>query len=173
MELQVLQSKIHEIRGLKVMLDFDLASMYEVETRVLNQIVKRNLIRFPDDFRFQLDKSEFDNLISQSVISSWGGSRKLPFVFTEQGVAMLSGLLNSDKAININIAIMRAFVEIRKVLTEQSFLSIEIMKMKQELEERLGEHDVQLLEIYSVMEDLLVDKVKHKKWEDRNRIGFE
>ena len=88
-ELQLIQSKIYEIRGQKVMLDFDLAEMYEVETRVLNQAVKRNIRRFPDDFMFQLTVSEWDNLKSQFVISRWGGTRKLPFAFTESGLAML------------------------------------------------------------------------------------
>ena len=99
MELTVLQTKIHEIRGSKVMFDFDLAILYEVETRTLNQAVKRKIMRFPIDFMFQLDEIEFENLKSQIVTSSWGGSRKLPYAFTEQGIAMLSGLLNSEKAI--------------------------------------------------------------------------
>ena len=95
------------------MLDFDLARLYQVEAKVLNQAVKRNLKRFPPDFLFQLDTKEFTNLKSQFVTSSWGGTRKLPFAFTEQGVAMLSGLLHSDIAIAANIAIMRAFVQVR------------------------------------------------------------
>jgi len=89
MELQIIQNKIYEIRGQRVMLDFDLAELYEVETRALNQAVKRNIRRFPSDFMFQLTNKEFDNLMSQSVISSWGGTRKLPFAFTEHGVAIL------------------------------------------------------------------------------------
>lgn len=129
MELKVLQNKIYELRGTKVMLDFDLAILYEVETRTLNQTVKRNGKRFPTDFMFQLDKIEFENLKSQIVTSSWGGSRKLPNAFTEQGIAMLSGLLNSDKAIKINIAIMRAFVEIRKMLYYQSGFSTQINEL--------------------------------------------
>lgn len=90
MDLQVIQNKIYEIRGQRVMLDFDLAGLYHVETRTLNQVVKRNLRRFPADFMFQLSKSEFDNLMSQNVISSWGGTRKLPFTFTEHGVTRLA-----------------------------------------------------------------------------------
>lgn len=108
-ELQLIQSKIYEIRGQKVMLDFDLAELYQVETRVLNQSVKRNLKRFPSDFMFQLTADEWEILKSQFVISSWGGTRKLPYAFTEQGLAMLSGVLNSDIAIQVNINIMRAF----------------------------------------------------------------
>lgn len=96
MEIAVIQSKIYEIRGVKVMLDKDLASLYQVEVRVLNQAVKRNIKRFLSDFMFQLTKEEWENLKSQFVISSWGGIRKLPYAFTEQGLAMLSGILNSD-----------------------------------------------------------------------------
>lgn len=98
------------------MLGFDLAALYQVETKVLNQGVKRNLKRFPVDFMFQLTKNEWENLKSQSVTSSWGGSRKLPYVFAEQGLAMLSGILNSDIAISVNIQIMRAFVQMRNFM---------------------------------------------------------
>ena len=116
MELQIIQSKIYEIRGQKVMLDRDLAELYQVETRVLNQAVKRNIKRFPSDFMFQVTEDEFEILKSQFVISSWGGVRKLPFAFTEQGLAMLSGILNSDVAIEVNISIMRAFVAVRRLM---------------------------------------------------------
>lgn len=94
---ELISSKIYFIRGIKVMLDRDLAELYEVETRTLNQAVRRNIKRFPDDFMFQLNKAEFENLKSQIVTSSWGGIRKMPLAFTEQGVAMLSGILNSDR----------------------------------------------------------------------------
>lgn len=119
-EMTVIQSKIHEIRGQRVMLDFDLAAMYEVETRVLNQAVKRNIERFPDDFMFQLTKGEFEILKSQIVISKIttekrGGTQKMPFAFTEQGVAMLSSVLRSPLAIQVNIGIVRAFVEFRRM----------------------------------------------------------
>lgn len=116
-DIEVIQSKIYEIRGTKVMLDKDLAELYQVTTGRLNEAVKRNIRRFPLDFMFQITKEEFEelksNLISQNAISSWGGTRKLPYAFTEQGLAMLSGVLNSDIAIKINISIMRAFVAIR------------------------------------------------------------
>jgi hypothetical protein len=111
-ELQNIQSKIYEVRGVKVMLDKDLAELYQVTTGNLNKAVKRNIKRFPSDFMFQLNKEEFEklrnDLIFQNGTSSWGGTRKLPYAFTEQGLAMLSGLLNSDIAINVNISIMRA-----------------------------------------------------------------
>jgi len=102
MELEIIKSKIYEIRGLKVILDKDLAEMYQVTTSNLNKAVKRNIGRFPDDFMFQLNNAEF-NLIFQNGISNWGGTRKLPYAFTEHGVAMLAGLLNSQKAVEMNI----------------------------------------------------------------------
>jgi len=112
MELVSVQNKIYTIRNQQVMLDFDLAEMYGVETKRLNEQVKRNIQRFPIDFMFQLTNNEFDSLRSQFATSKRGGKRYLPYVFTEQGVAMLSGILNSETAINVNIAIMRAFVAI-------------------------------------------------------------
>lgn len=115
-DLQIIQNKIYEIRGQRVMLDRDLAEMYGVETKVLNQAVKRNLKRFPDDFVFRVNHQEFTNLKSQIVTSSWGGVRKLPYAFTEQGVAMLAGVLNSDAAVRADIVIMRAFVRMRSYL---------------------------------------------------------
>lgn len=116
MEQEIIQNKIYEVRGVRVMLDKDLAELYQVTTGNLNKAVKRNIKRFPPDFMFQLTKEEWDNLIFQNGTSSWGGTRKLPFAFTEQGLAMLSGILNSDIAIYVNIAIMRAFVAIRQGL---------------------------------------------------------
>ncbi|WP_293312186.1 ORF6N domain-containing protein [Pedobacter sp. UBA5917] len=189
--IKSIQNRIYEIRGERVMLDFDLASLYEVETRVLNQAVKRNIKRFPDDFMFQLTSAEFEsikfqidainenvssqivisdqpNLMSQIVTSSWGGTRKLPYAFTEQGVAMLSGVVNSDKAINMNIAIMRAFVDVRKILLKQSTINEQLTEIK----ERIGEHDVQLNELYDAMENLIDEKIAQIKWNDRERIGF-
>jgi hypothetical protein len=110
-------SQIYFIRGRKVMLDSDLARIYSVETMVLNQAVKRNAERFPIDFMFQLSRQELSNLISQTVISSWGGNRKLPFVFTEHGALMLSSVLNSSSAIDASIYVVRAFVKLREVLS--------------------------------------------------------
>ena len=143
-ELQLIQSKIYEIRGQKVMLDFDLAEMYEVETRVLNQAVKRNIRRFPDDFMFQLTVSEWDTLKSQFVISRWGGTRKLPFAFTEGGLAMLSGVLNSDIAIQVNINIMRAFVAIRQLIANPPV-------------DRVGGVEKQMKELKDYIEDVFAD----------------
>lgn len=119
-ELIIIENKIYEIRGQRVMLDFDLAEMYEVETKYLKRIVRRNISRFPEDFMFELSNNEANSLIDslrcQIVTSNKGGNRYAPFAFTEQGVAMLSGLLNSEKAIQVNINIMRAFVRMRQYL---------------------------------------------------------
>ncbi|RZK90575.1 MAG: ORF6N domain-containing protein [Pedobacter sp.] len=179
--IKSIQSRIYELRGERVMLDFDLASLYEVETRVLNQAVKRNIERFPEDFMFQLTATEWEsirsqivtgsgesNLKSQIVTSSWGGTRKLPSAFTEQGVAMLSGVLRSEKAVEMNIAIMRAFVDIRKILLKQSNINEQLKEIK----ERIGEHDVQLNELYDAMDNLLDEKIAQLKWKDREKIGF-
>ena len=110
-------SKVLFIRGLKVMLDRDLAKLYDVETKVLNQAVSRKINRFPDDFMFRLSQDEFDNLKSQIVTSSWGGRRTLPYAFTEQGVAMLSSVLKSDRAVQVNIQIIKTFTRLRQILT--------------------------------------------------------
>ena len=134
----------------------------------MNQAVKRNITRFPHDFMFQLDKSELEILKSQFVTSSWGGSRKMPYAFTEQGVAMLSGLLNSEVAIKVNIAIMRAFVEIRNRLSFKNELSQQLKDLRQELEARLGEQDTQIIEIYDVLDELM-DK---KENDERKKIGY-
>mgnify|MGYP003305004525 CR=1 FL=1 len=145
MELSIIQNKIYEVRGVRVMLDFDLAELYQVETRVLNQAVKRNIKRFPPDFMFQLTKEEYSNMKSQFVTSSWGGTRKLPHAFTEQGLAMLSGLLNSEIAINVNIVIMRAFVILRNHLYSTKHISAELeaVKSKLELLERNDEENLE------------------------------
>lgn len=182
--IRSIQNRIYEIRGERVMLDRDLADLYETETKSLNLAVKRNLKRFPGDFMFQLTQEEYeglrfqietlksdDHLRLQNVTSKKGRgqhSKYLPYAFTEQGVAMLSGVLHSDKAINMNIAIMRAFVEIRRIVFKQNDLKNQL----QEIKERLGEHDVQLNHIYDAMENLLDEKAAQRKWEDRERIGF-
>src|SRR3989338_10461505 len=128
-----IQNKIYFIRGVQVMLDRDLAELYEVLTRNLNKAVKRNIKRFPKDFMFQLSKKEFENLKFQIGTSSWGGIRKLPYVFTEHGVATLSGILNSLKAIEVNIQIVRAFVSMRKFIysNAQIFHRLDSVEQKQ------------------------------------------
>ena len=146
----VIQQRIHIIRNMQVMLDFDLAELYQIETRVLNQAVKRNIKRFPSDFMFQLTKEEWDNLKSQFVTSSWGGTRKLPFAFTEQGVAMLSSVLSSDTAIEVNIAIMRTFVAVRQLVSASALATSPAERI-----EKL-EQDVQALKEY--MEEVFTDQ---------------
>ena len=127
---EVIVNQIYLIRGHKVLLDKDLANLYQVTTGNLNKAVQRNLKRFPSDFMFQLNEEEFKNLIFQNGTSSWGGTRKLPFAFTEQGVAMLSGILNSDRAINVNIQIMRVFTRIRQVLIDNTELRLAIEEIR-------------------------------------------
>ena len=170
MEDAIIQNRIYEIRGIKVMFDFDLAELYEVGTKVLNQAVKRNISRFPEDFMFRLNTQEWNNNWSQIVTSSQKhrSGYALPYAFTEQGVAMLSGILNSDRAINMNIAIMRTFVEIRRILIQQNDMREQLKLIK----EKLGDHDVQLSQIYDAMENLLDEKAAQRKWEERERIGF-
>lgn len=159
MELAIIQSKIYEVRGTKVMLDKDLAELYQVTTGNLNKAVKRNIKRFPPDFMFQLTKEEFDelnqNLIFQNGTSNWGGTRKLPYAFTEQGLAMLSGVLNSDLAIEVNIGIMRAFVAIRQGLPQVSN-----SKELEELKARMKELEEVSEETMSAINDLSEDTRK-------------
>jgi hypothetical protein len=130
--VELIEKRILLLRGHKVMLDADLAELYRVPTKVLVQAVKRNLDRFPDDFMFQLSQTEFHNLKSQFVTSSWGGTRKLPRAFTEQGIAMLSSVLRSTRAVQVNIAIMRAFVRLRELMATHKDLvrKLETMEKK-------------------------------------------
>lgn len=150
---EVIERRIFLIRGFKVMLSPHLASLYDVEPRALNQAVKRNLDRFPADFMFQLNAREFDNLKSQFVISSWGGSRRArPYAFTEQGVAMLSTVLKSRRAVQVNIEIMRAFVRLREVMATNRELSQKLV----ELERKFGAHDEQIQSIFEAIRQLMV-----------------
>ena len=127
---ETIANKIYFIRNQKVMLDRDLAILYGIETKVLNRAVKRNMSRFPEDFMFQLTEIEFQNLKSQIVTSSWGGTRKLPYAFTEHGVLMLSSVLKSDKAIQVNIQIMRIFTKVRQMLLYTTELKIDILQIQ-------------------------------------------
>lgn len=136
--LERINNKIYHLRGLNVMLDFDLADLYQVETRALNQAVKRNIDRFPDDFMFQLSSEEFEILRSQIVTSSWGGNRYLPYAFTEQGIAMLSSVLRSKKAVDVNIAIMRTFVKLREMMLSQADLQRKIESMEKKYDENFS-----------------------------------
>lgn len=151
-----IESLIHVIRGQQVMLDSDLARLYGVETRVLNQAVKRNIERFPEDFMFQLTEKDSQNLKSQNVISSWGGNRKPPYAFTENGVAMLSSVLRSKTAIEVNIRIMRAFTAMRSFLMSNAhmFKRLETIEHNYLIVNRhLSEHDKKFEEVLSRLDE--------------------
>jgi hypothetical protein len=159
-----IENMIYLIRGHRVMLDADLARLYGVATFNLNKAVKRNRDRFPEDFMFQLDKGEAKNLIFQIGISSWGGRRYAPYAFTEQGVAMLSSVLNSERAIQVNIAIMRTFVRLKSMLSTHKELALKL----EELERKLKKHDDDILVIFEAIRQLMTPPpVKPKP-----RIGF-
>ncbi|MEO6639227.1 MAG: ORF6N domain-containing protein [Ginsengibacter sp.] len=158
--------KIYLIRGLKVMLDKDLAEMYGVPTFRLNEAVKRNISRFPEDFMFQLTETEFKSLISQFAISNnkgRGGTRKLPYVFTEQGVAMLSSVLNSETAIQVNIQIIRLFTKMKQLILDNKDLWMKIEK----IEQHLVKHDEEIKTVFAYLKKLLIQEQK-----PRNPIGF-
>jgi hypothetical protein len=148
------------VRGNKAMLDSDLAALYEVETKVLNQAVKRNIERFPDDFMFQLTKEEYKLLKSQNVTSSWGGRRTLPYAFTEQGIAMLSSVLKSKRAVEVNISIMRAFVKMRKMITETDDLREMILSLE-------SKYDAQFQAVFTALQKIIRDEPPNNR-----SIGF-
>lgn len=192
MQLLAIQHRIYEVKGEKVMLDFDLAQLYEVETRVFNQAVKRNLESFPKDFLFRLTAKEWkiisasqpvkidavahpssqkSSLTSQFVMSKKpgrGGRRTLPYAFTEHGVTMLASVLKSPKAREMNINIVRAFIALKKAIIQND----QLVKFVEELKGRLDNHDAQLSGIYDAIENLLDEKALLKSWEERDRIGF-
>lgn len=156
------------IRGEKVMLDADLATLYEVETRVLTQAVKRNLGRFPADFMFQLSKEEFDHLRSQTVTSNWGGRRYPPYAFTEQGVAMLSSVLRSERAVQVNVEIMRAFVRLRQMMESNKELARKLDALEQK-------YDQQFKIVFDAIRQLMTPPDPKQKrpigfiWDDENK----
>ncbi|MFT3746902.1 MAG: ORF6N domain-containing protein [Agriterribacter sp.] len=194
MQLLVIQNKIYEISGQKVMLDFDLAVLYNVETKVFNQAVKRNIESFPAGFMFQLTRSEYSALRSQIVTldeqraddqelkssqfvmmkkpGRGNYSKYLPYAFTEHGVTMLASVLKSEVARKMNIAIVRAFIAMRKMAIQYA----EVIKAINDLKERMDGHDAQLNQIYDALETMLDKKVEEenieKQWKDRERIGF-
>jgi hypothetical protein len=152
--------KIYWLRGVKVMLDRDLAVLYEVETRILKRNVRRHIKRFPDDFMFELSYQEFTGLRSQFGISNRGGTRYMPMAFTEQGVAMLSGILNSDRAIEVNIQIMRAFVQLRHLIADNA-------ELKRALDELRNQTEEQFQVVFTVLDELVSHDDKEKR-----KIGF-
>ena len=185
-DLMIVQNLIYEIRGQKVMLDFDLAKLYQVETKVLNQAVRRNIKRFPEDFMFQLDNKEFANLKSQIVTSSWGGRRTPPLAFTEEGIAMLSSVLHSDVAIAANISILRAFVKVREYLLMVSTVSAEVKELRAKVDLLAMQQEENLGAVNDLSEDVRKDidnlylaigelssRIEEKKREPQRRIGFQ
>lgn len=166
---EIILSKIYYIREQKVMLDQDLAELYEVETRRLNEQVKRNFDRFPQDFMFHLTKEEFENLKSQIAISRWGGRRKLPFAFTEHGVLMLSSILNSKRAIRVNIQIMRVYVKIRQYLLSNG----EVYSKLDKLDDRITEHDENIAIIFEYLKQLEQNKENEEKQKPGKRLAIE
>lgn len=194
MQTQFIQQKIFEIRGQKVMLDFDLAALYEVETRVFNQSIKRNIDNFPEDFMFRLTKNEWSHLTSQFVsldqqrvnnqqnpssqfvmMENFPKNRTgkyLPYAFTEHGVTMLASVLKSQVARKMNIAIVRAFIALRKFAIQYK----DILEQLDGLREKINGHDVQLNQIYEALENMLDKKVEEENkleaWKNRKRIGF-
>lgn len=185
---QVIQQKIFEVRGQKVMFDFDLAELYEVETKVFNQAIKRNIDSFPEDFMFRLTAEEWDYMRSQTVTSNiqdidnqdvnWSqivtssrkhrGSTYLPYAFTEHGVTMLASVLKSQKARKMNIAIVRAFIALKQFALNYSELAGQLNELKL----KLGDHDTQLNQIYTAIETLMEKKKEDNDWKSRARIGF-
>jgi uncharacterized membrane-anchored protein YjiN (DUF445 family) len=162
---EIIEQKIYLIRGHKVMLSNHLAGLYQVEAKRLIQAVKRNIGRFPEDFMFQLTNDELQNLKSQIVTSSWGGLRRgTPYAFTEQGVAMLSSVLRSKRAIQVNIAIMRAFVKLREILSSHK----ELAQKLDELEQKIERHDEAITAIFDAIRQLMAPPAP----QPRRKIGF-
>ena len=160
---EFIERRIHLIRGQKVILDGDLAELYQVETKNLNKAIKRNIERFPHDFMFQLTKKETENLRFQIGTSSWGGHRYLPYVFTELGVAMLSSVLNSNKAIQMNILIMRAFIKLRRLISNNKDLANKVDKLElEQIRQGIG-----LAELYSY-----VKRFMDKPTPPKHKFGF-
>ncbi|MHB8206403.1 ORF6N domain-containing protein [Mucilaginibacter sp.] len=164
---EIIMNKIYYIRGQKIMLASDLAELYNIETRVLNQSVNRNLKRFPPDFMFQLSENEYSSLTSQFVMSKKGrgGRRVLPFVFTEHGVLMLSSILNSDRAIEVNIQVMRIFTKIRQMLFDNTELRLEIEKIKF----KINNQDKNMEIVFRYLDELIDNK---EEPQERKRIGY-
>lgn len=162
---EIITNKIYLIREQKVMLDRDLAELYGVENKQLKRQVRRNIQRFPKDFMFELTKEEFENLRSQFGTSRWGGTRYLPIVFTEQGVAMLSSVLNSERAIAVNIKIIRVFTKMRELLTDNLSVKLEI----EEIKKKLSNHNKNIELVFNYLDELIEKKDKQKP---RTKIGY-
>jgi len=162
---EIISGKIYLIRGQKVMLDNDLAELYTVETKQLKRQVRRNMERFPEDFMFELTQQEFEILRSQFGTSNWGGTRYMPMAFTEQGVAMLSSVLNSPTAIRVSIQIIRVFTKIREILTDSLSVKLEI----EEIKKKLTNHGKNIELVFNYLDEL-IDKKENT--EPRKKIGY-
>ena len=165
---EIVMAKIYVIRGIRVMLDKDLAELYQVETKQLKRAVRRNSGRFPDDFMFELSLKEFDNLRYQFGTSGWESVRYAPLAFSEQGVAMLSSVLNSEHAIRVNIQIMRIFTKMRDLISSQK----EILQKLEQLEKKDLEQDETIILIFEYLKKLKQTKLDESEFKNRKRIGF-
>ena len=165
---EVIMKKIYLLRGSKVMMDRDLAELYEIETKQLKRAVRRNISRFPEDFMVELNQEEFKVLRSQFGTSSWGGSRYVPMAFTEHGVIMLASVLNSERAIQVNIQIVRVFTRMREILSSHKDLLLKLEKIAH----KLAEHDDQILVIFEYLKKLEQAKHQMQEQQKRKRVGF-
>ena len=165
---EIITRKIYFIRGKNVMLDQDLAELYDVETKRLNEQVKRNLNRFPDDFMFQLNNEEFNNLRSQIATANSEKRRTNPYAFSEHGVLMLSSVLNSDRAIKVNIQIIRIFTKIRELLLAHK----DVLSQLEQMQQKIAENDNSILLIFEYIKELEQEKQQKSVHQNRNRIGF-
>jgi len=168
--VEIIQNKIYLVQGHKVMFDHDLAQLYGVMTKNLNKAVRRNLERFPADFAFTLTKEEFRNLRFQFGTSSWGGGRYPPFVFTEHGILMLSSVLNSQRAVQVNIQIMRTFTKLRELMITHKDLTRKIEGLERKFQDKFKEHDQKFILVFNAIKDLLSDKEEKSK--KRGPMGF-
>ncbi|MEO1013104.1 MAG: ORF6N domain-containing protein [Bacteroidota bacterium] len=156
---EAIANKIYLIRNKSVMLDSDLAELYQVETKRLNEQVKRNMGRFPKDFMFHLSKEEWENLRSQNATTSWGGRRNEPYAFTEHGVLMLSSVLNSERAIAVNIRIMRVYTKLKEMLLNHR----ELLFRMEKLERQIGKHDIQISQVFAYIQKFIQQETNRKQ----------
>lgn len=162
---EVITNKIYFIRNMKVMLDRDLATLYNVETKRINEQVKRNALKFPEHFMFQLSAEEYDNLRSQYATSSWGGNRRLPYAFSEHGILQLANVLSSEKATRMSIKIIEVFVSLREMLNDNLSVKLEIETIKK----KLANHDKNIELVFNYLDELIE---KHENKTERTKIGY-
>ncbi len=162
---EIISNKIYFIRNMKVMLDRDLATLYNVETKRINEQVKRNALKFPEHFMFQLNEEEYNNLRSQFATSSWGGNRRLPYVFSEHGILQLANVLNSEKATRMSIKIIEVFVSLREILNDNLSIKLEIETIRK----KLANHDKNIELVFNYLDELME---KNENKAERNKIGY-